>query len=59
MHIWVDADACPAPIKEIRYRVAERREIGLTQRLGAFPSPGARALMEEIGKVVAGSADFR
>lgn len=36
-----------------------RREIGLTQRLGAFPSPGARALMEEIGKVVAGSADFR
>lgn len=36
-----------------------RREIGLTQRLGAFPSPGARALMEEIGKVVAGSPDFR
>ncbi|OAK60854.1 LysR family transcriptional regulator [Variovorax paradoxus] len=36
-----------------------RREIGLTQRLGAFPSPGARALMEEIGNVVAGSADFR
>lgn len=35
-----------------------RREIGLTQRLGAFPSPGARALMEEIGKVVAGSPDF-
>lgn len=35
-----------------------RREIGLTQRLGAFPSPGARALMDEIRKVVAGSADF-
>jgi len=30
-----------------------------TRRPGAFPSPGARALMEEIGKVVAGSADFR
>ncbi|UVH55068.1 LysR substrate-binding domain-containing protein [Variovorax paradoxus] len=36
-----------------------RREIGLTQRLGAFPSPGARALMDEIRKVVAGSPDFR
>ncbi|MET3382401.1 MULTISPECIES: LysR family transcriptional regulator [Variovorax] len=35
-----------------------RREIGLTQRLGAFPSPGARALMDEIRKVVAGSPDF-
>ncbi|WP_440534075.1 LysR family transcriptional regulator [Variovorax sp. YR566] len=35
-----------------------RREIGLTQRLGAFPSPGARALMNEIRKVVAGSPDF-
>jgi LysR family transcriptional regulator of gallate degradation len=36
-----------------------QREIGLTQRLGAFPSPGARALMDEIRKVVAGSPDFR
>ena len=36
-----------------------RREIGLTQRLGAFPSPGARALMEEIRAVVARSPDFR
>jgi uncharacterized protein YaiI (UPF0178 family) len=30
MQIWVDADACPAAIKEILYRVAERREIQLT-----------------------------
>lgn len=30
-----------------------RREIGLSQRLGAFPSPGARALMEEIRTIVA------
>ena len=35
-----------------------RREIGLTLRLGAFPSPGARALMEEIRRVVARSTDF-
>ncbi|WP_077001955.1 LysR substrate-binding domain-containing protein [Variovorax sp. KK3] len=38
---------------------ATRREIGLTQRTGAFPSPGARALMQEIEALVAGSKDFR
>ena len=35
-----------------------RREIGLTQRRGALPSPGARALIEEIRAVVARSPDF-
>lgn len=30
-----------------------RREIGLTQRLGAFPSPGTQALAREIRSVVA------
>jgi LysR family transcriptional regulator of gallate degradation len=35
-----------------------RREIGLTQRLGALPSPGARALMDEIRNVVARSPDL-
>jgi LysR family transcriptional regulator of gallate degradation len=35
-----------------------RRQIGLTQRLGAVPSPGARALMDEIRHVVAQSPDF-
>jgi uncharacterized protein YaiI (UPF0178 family) len=30
MHIWVDADACPAPIKEILFRAAERVRIRLT-----------------------------
>ena len=34
------------------------RRIGLTQRLGACASPGARALMQEIRDVVARSADF-
>jgi LysR family transcriptional regulator of gallate degradation len=37
---------------------ATRREIGMTQRLGAIPSPGARALMEAIREVVARSPDF-
>lgn len=36
----------------------QRRRIGLTQRLGALPSPGARALMEAIKSAVAQSADF-
>lgn len=30
MHIWVDADACPKVIKEILYRVAEKKKISLT-----------------------------
>lgn len=30
MRVWVDADACPAAIKEILYRAAERLEIALT-----------------------------
>jgi uncharacterized protein YaiI (UPF0178 family) len=30
MQIWVDADACPAVIKDILYRVAERTQIQVT-----------------------------
>lgn len=30
MHIWVDADACPAAIKEILFRAAERTGCPLT-----------------------------
>ncbi len=30
MHIWVDADACPKPIKELLFRTAERRQVALT-----------------------------
>jgi len=30
MHIWVDADACPAVIKEILFRVAERLQLNVT-----------------------------
>lgn len=30
MHIWIDADACPKPIKEILFRAADRVPIGLT-----------------------------
>jgi len=30
VHIWVDADACPAVIKDILYRASERLQIPLT-----------------------------
>jgi uncharacterized protein YaiI (UPF0178 family) len=30
MQIWVDADACPKPIREILFRAAERVAVGLT-----------------------------
>ena len=30
MNIWVDADACPAVIKEILYRAAERAQVPMT-----------------------------
>ncbi len=30
MHLWVDADACPGPIKEILFRAARRTGLPLT-----------------------------
>ncbi len=30
MKIWVDADACPRPVKEILFRAAQRKEIVTT-----------------------------
>ena len=57
MNIWVDADACPAPIKEILYRAAERAQIPLTlianQMLRVPPSPWIRALQVPAGFDVA------
>ena len=43
MKIWGDADACPKPIKDILFRLAERKEIVVTfvanQRLRLVESP--------------------
>ena len=48
MRIWVDADACPAVIKDILYRAAERTKIPMTlvaNKLLRVPaSPYIRAL---------------
>jgi len=30
MRIWIDADACPKPIKEMLFRAAQRVRVGLT-----------------------------
>ena len=57
MQIWVDADACPAVIKEILYRVAERVRTQVTlvanQLLQVPPSRFIRALQVPSGADVA------
>jgi hypothetical protein len=53
MHIWVDADACPNPVKEILFRAAQRLGILLTlianQPLRTPPSPHIRAIQVASG----------
>lgn len=57
MHIWVDADACPAVIKDILFRVAERTKLPLTlvanRLLHVPPSPYIRARQVPMGFDVA------
>lgn len=57
MHIWVDADACPAVIKEILYRVAERTKLPVTlvanQWLKTPPYPSIKAIQVPKGFDVA------
>ena len=59
MHIWVDADACPAAIKDILYRAAERAKLSMTlvanRYLRTPPSPYIRALQVPRGIDVADS----
>lgn len=55
--IWVDADACPGPIKEILFRAAERAQVHVTlvanQCLRTPPSRFVRALQVPGGFDVA------
>ena len=57
MHIWVDADACPAVIKDILFRVAERIQTPLTlvanRLLRVPPSPYIKAIQVPGGFDVA------
>jgi len=57
VHIWVDADACPGPIKDILFRAAERLKLPLTlvanKPLRTPPSPYIRAIQVPQGFDVA------
>ena len=57
MHIWVDADACPAVIKDILFRAAQRWQISMTlvanQMLRTPPSLFIRAVQVPRGFDVA------
>lgn len=57
MQIWVDADACPNPIKDILFRAAERAKVPLVlvanKLLRVPPSPYIRALQVPGGFDVA------
>jgi uncharacterized protein YaiI (UPF0178 family) len=57
MNIWVDADACPAVVKDILYRAAERTRVPLTlvanHPLRTPPSPFIRSLQVPRGFDVA------
>ena len=57
MQIWVDADACPAVIKDILYRVADRTQIQVTlvanQLLRVPPSRFVRSVQVPSGADVA------
>lgn len=57
MTIWVDADACPKPIKEILFRAATRTQIELilvaNQMLSVPQSPWIRSLQVPKGFDVA------
>jgi uncharacterized protein YaiI (UPF0178 family) len=57
MNIWVDADACPAPVKEILYRAADRARLPVTfvanQALRTPPSRWIRSIQVPRGFDVA------
>jgi uncharacterized protein YaiI (UPF0178 family) len=57
VQIWVDADACPKPVKEILFRAADRTGIAVTlianQMLTVPRSPHIRALQVPKGFDVA------
>jgi len=53
MHIWVDADACPAVVKDILFRAAERLQLPMTlvanKPLRAPASPYIRTIQVARG----------
>ena len=58
--VWVDADACPAVVKDILFRAADRAKVAVTlvanQWLRTPPSPWIRSLQVAGGYDVADTA---
>jgi uncharacterized protein len=48
MQIWVDADACPRPIKEILYRAAERTRVPMVLVANTVQRAPASALIRAL-----------
>lgn len=46
--IWIDADACPRPIKEILYRASERKRIPLIMVANVPMRPPASSLIQTL-----------
>ena len=45
MQIWIDADACPKPVKMVLFRVAERMQIAMTLVANhVVPAPRSRVI---------------
>ncbi len=57
MKIWVDADACPKPVKDILFRLAERKKVMVTfvtnQRLILAKSPFIQLVQVGYGENIA------
>ncbi len=54
MTLWIDADACPVPIREILYRAAQRRQLPLTL-VANHPIPIPKHLNIRLVRVAAGA----
>ncbi|MGL1901606.1 MAG: YaiI/YqxD family protein [Fibrobacterales bacterium] len=55
MKIYVDADACPKPVKEILYRVSDKRALSLVLVANSYMRVPLSTLIESI--VVSAGAD--
>ena len=57
MKIWVDADACPKPVKDILFRLADRKKLVVTfvanQRLRLVESPFIQLIQVGFGVNIA------
>ena len=49
MHIWVDADACPKPVKEVLYKAADKRALKLTLVANQYLSTPRSPYFESAG----------